>query len=248
MLRATGKYGASATGASREKPDRRSIVRQHEAAGAIAHAGFSIELDPKVLTADISSGISQNASPDYRIEGILFDCYSPEPPLVAEEQARLEVFHEYQVGGESDYERDWEKEHVDRTRPGVRFEHLIAQRVHADVADKIRSAIREKVPRQCLGVVLNLSDVLSFIGAKDIWQVAFGRATRGELQYIIVIVPGEHTAQKTPKLESVEPGQFLKLGGNAVTPYRPQFEYGHYSPSELNVIVLGSRAGGATGL
>ena len=49
----------------------RSLMRENEAAEALAQHGYKIEQNPVV------EGTTRN--PDYRIEGELFDCYSPEP-------------------------------------------------------------------------------------------------------------------------------------------------------------------------
>ena len=49
----------------------RSLYRENEAAIILAINGYDIELKPKLTTTD--------KKPDYRIEGKIFDCYSPEP-------------------------------------------------------------------------------------------------------------------------------------------------------------------------
>lgn len=48
---------------------RRSLIREKEAAETIAQNGYNIEQNPVV------KGTTRN--PDYRIEGEIFDCYSP---------------------------------------------------------------------------------------------------------------------------------------------------------------------------
>ncbi len=48
---------------------RRSLIRENEAAETIARNGYSIEQNP------IVGGTARN--PDYKIEGEIFDCYSP---------------------------------------------------------------------------------------------------------------------------------------------------------------------------
>ena len=48
---------------------RRSLIRENEAAETIARNGYNIEQNP------IVEGTTRN--PDYRIEGKIFDCYSP---------------------------------------------------------------------------------------------------------------------------------------------------------------------------
>ena len=49
----------------------RSLYRENEAAIILAINGYDIELKPKLTTT--------SKDPDYRIEGKIFDCYSPEP-------------------------------------------------------------------------------------------------------------------------------------------------------------------------
>ena len=49
----------------------RSLYRENEAALILAINGYDIELKPKLTTT--------SKDPDYRIEGKIFDCYSPEP-------------------------------------------------------------------------------------------------------------------------------------------------------------------------
>src|SRR5579884_79442 len=113
MLSRTGKVGGEPSGQATE-PRNRALLREQESAIALAHAGYLVVINPKISPEEIQKGIRPNANPDYRIEGILFDCYSPEPPFVVEEQTRLDVFHEYDVAlGENDYDgRNWEKDLV----------------------------------------------------------------------------------------------------------------------------------------
>ena len=49
----------------------RSLYRENEAAIILAINGYDIELKPKLTTT--------SKEPDYKIEGKIFDCYSPEP-------------------------------------------------------------------------------------------------------------------------------------------------------------------------
>ena len=51
--------------------EARSLYRENEAAIILAINGYDIELKPKLTTT--------SKDPDYRIEGKIFDCYSPEP-------------------------------------------------------------------------------------------------------------------------------------------------------------------------
>lgn len=48
---------------------RRSLIKENEAAETLARNGYNIEQNP------IVEGTTRN--PDYRIEGEIFDCYSP---------------------------------------------------------------------------------------------------------------------------------------------------------------------------
>ena len=78
----TGELKGKPTGIP-EKPDKGSdadiqhnIVRQNEAADALAYHGYKVEHKPKVLPSD---HLNLKKDPDYRIEGQVFDCYTPTP-------------------------------------------------------------------------------------------------------------------------------------------------------------------------
>ena len=79
MIDPSGRYDENAlpTGTFekiRKKNDyttARSLYRENEAAIILAINGYDIELKPELTTT--------SKEPDYRIEGKIFDCYSPEP-------------------------------------------------------------------------------------------------------------------------------------------------------------------------
>ena len=63
-----------------DSPDKANIMAlegENEAAQIFAKNGYHIEQQPKVLPRE---GIKPGKNPDYRIEGEIFDCYTPTKP------------------------------------------------------------------------------------------------------------------------------------------------------------------------
>ncbi len=79
-IKPTGEAKGKPTGIP-EKPDKgadahiqHDIVRQNEAADALAYHGYKVEHKPKVVASD---HLGPKKDPDYRVEGQIFDCYTP---------------------------------------------------------------------------------------------------------------------------------------------------------------------------
>ena len=76
----TGEPGGEPTGEPTElKPGdnaetKRSIWRERESAQRLADAGYRVEQNPEVLPTD---NVAPGKNPDLRVEGEIFDCYSP---------------------------------------------------------------------------------------------------------------------------------------------------------------------------
>jgi hypothetical protein len=214
-------------------------LRELEAAAALAHAGYSVSQNPTVTPQEIQRGIRPGVHPDYRIEGVLFDCYSPEPPLVMEEQSRLDIFHEYDVAvGENDYDgRPWENDPAyPHSNPTYKLQDVIDERVRAGILDKVRDALNEKAAdRQAFGFVVNLSEVTEWVGIEALGKSLGARSLSNFIHYVFAVAPFENAPTHSLKTESVEPGQFLRLGGNARLLYRPQFNFGSFAAKALEV-------------
>jgi hypothetical protein len=65
------------------------------------------------------------------------------------------------------------------------------------------------------------------------------------LEQLLAALPTKHAVANSPRTESVEPDQFIKLGGKALQPFRSQFEYGRYTPDALRVCWIDRRPGRA---
>ena len=82
LTQPTGERGGTPTGqpespgASASTDNVRAIQRQNEAADTLARMGHDVEHQPTVLPTD--RGVDPNKNPDYRIEGKIFDGYSPQ--------------------------------------------------------------------------------------------------------------------------------------------------------------------------
>jgi len=80
VIKPTGEAKGKPTGMpeecdSRAKAEKkRNIARQNEAADALAYHGYKVEHKPKVAASD---HLDPGRDPDYRIEGQIFDCYTP---------------------------------------------------------------------------------------------------------------------------------------------------------------------------
>ena len=66
-----GKYGVP------DVNDPGPIMRQNNSADILAHQGFDIEMLPERIGGN-GYGVKQNSNPDFLINGVAFDCYSPE--------------------------------------------------------------------------------------------------------------------------------------------------------------------------
>ncbi|MFY1597014.1 hypothetical protein [Micromonospora sp. WMMD737] len=70
---------------AKERPtERRSLELENETADKIAHQGYRVHQNPtkqEIATARRNTGdvVDPERSPDYLIEGLIFDCYSPGP-------------------------------------------------------------------------------------------------------------------------------------------------------------------------
>lgn len=64
---------------TRERENARDIELENNAAAVLARAGFDIERNPTLTEDDFARNptLDSNRKPDYRVEGEVFDCYSP---------------------------------------------------------------------------------------------------------------------------------------------------------------------------
>ena len=94
------KTGSGIASGIPENPDgrggdsQRSIRRQNEAADMLVSAGYNLEHNPAVQPAD---GLLEK-NPDFRIEGIIFDCYSPIDQYPANPLAGYATQRDHNVG------------------------------------------------------------------------------------------------------------------------------------------------------
>ncbi len=88
LTQPTNPRGSSPTGLPEtphpnDNADRvRAIQRQNEAADTLARTGYLVEHQPEVLPTD--RGVGPTKNPDYRIEGKIFDGFSPLPGTTVE--------------------------------------------------------------------------------------------------------------------------------------------------------------------
>ncbi|MCL7456300.1 hypothetical protein M8I35_03770 [Micromonospora sp. MSM11] len=70
---------------ARERPtERRSLELENETAEKIAYEGYRVHQNPtkqEIVAAQLSTGdvVDPKRSPDYLVEGHIFDCYAPGP-------------------------------------------------------------------------------------------------------------------------------------------------------------------------
>ncbi|MFG2013098.1 hypothetical protein ACGFNF_28955 [Micromonospora sp. NPDC048868] len=66
-----------------ERPaERRSLELENDAADTVASSGYRVHQNPtkqEIATAKLNAGdvVDEKRSPDYLIEGLVFDCYAP---------------------------------------------------------------------------------------------------------------------------------------------------------------------------
>ncbi|MFG1780575.1 hypothetical protein ACGFIG_29610 [Micromonospora sp. NPDC049048] len=71
--------------ARKERPtERRSLELENETADTLAYKGYRVHQNPtkqEVATAKLNAGdvVDPERSPDYVVEGLVFDCYAPGP-------------------------------------------------------------------------------------------------------------------------------------------------------------------------
>jgi hypothetical protein len=153
---------------------QRSIRRQNEAADVLAYAGYRVENCPTVTSADGLAALKD--SPDYRIEGLIFDGYAPfsllasaANPLLAfqslteadrqEAGAKMkEILALYTLGRMEQQEKfEFDEFDDDISDTSVWAEYRKAKLAYALAA--ISSQIRQKVSSgQTRNVVVNLAD------------------------------------------------------------------------------------------
>jgi hypothetical protein len=204
-LTKTGKLQGTPTG-TEETPlgqggdKQRSIRRQNEAAKAVAYAGYRVENSPTVKSSDNLADLKDN--PDYRIEGLIFDCYAPitllpDNPSIwyhslsaskqngvgAQMKQIMSLFTlarmEQQENGEFDEFDD------DISDTSVWDKYLKARMAYA--LSGIQTQVREKVTSgQTRNIVLNLVD--SICEAANIKHL-FDTNKITNLKYVIVLKP-----------------------------------------------------------
>lgn len=77
--------GTRATNAPNADPGfKRGIARENQSADILARNGYRVEQNPVLNDADrIAAGIAPGKNPDFRIEGRVFDAYSPQSSSAA---------------------------------------------------------------------------------------------------------------------------------------------------------------------
>lgn len=77
-------------GRAEEETDR-GKVRENEAARLLPQAGYDVEQQPTITTDDIKNNpsLKQVKDPDFRVEGRIFDCYSPDASRALNIQVRI---------------------------------------------------------------------------------------------------------------------------------------------------------------
>lgn len=194
----TGQLQGTPTGQQKEPKLDRDLKRQYEAAKALAYAGYRVENNPTLTDDDIRSGIRANADPDYRIEGIIFDCYTPAPPVIIRKRAEQAAFALAEVHSEfTDFFEDY------RDDDDYDWGPFIERQVKDAVLEGIRAGVQDKVhKRQANCVVLNLTDVRGTVSTNDV-ETLFRTRAVDRLQRVLVVMANGLPQQQDVATEQV---------------------------------------------
>lgn len=221
MLPKTGTDKGSAAGDPTEKKLSRSLYRQYKAADAIAYHGYNVQNNPALTPTDHAKGISRSANPDFRIEGEIFDCYTPDPPFIIRANVQQEQFNLSDDISSDAYNDMWITDAVAAT---------IGNETKARVLDGIRTHVGQKIhARQAFSFVVNITDVARRVSAAEVIEMFRIRGLeRLEHLFIVQPRPGMPPARARAGLETISG----KVGTyEQSTPYH----YDLYEPHQLTV-------------
>ncbi|GJD48578.1 hypothetical protein OPKNFCMD_1300 [Methylobacterium crusticola] len=150
---------------------QQGIRRQNEAANALAFARFHVEHSPETTARD---NLNSFKDPDFRIEGRIFDCYSPvakyprnprieffanagdKPPVLSRRARELLALYTFarieqrEAGTFDEYD-----DSIADTRYHERFSEALKDfmlaKIHVEIREKVKSG-------QARNIVLNLAD------------------------------------------------------------------------------------------
>lgn len=177
-LRRTGSPGNKPIGDPKEPKLDRPLRRQYQAAEVLALRNYRVCNNPKLEPKDV--GIRSNADPDFRIEGIIFDCYTPDPPLCARRKSLAVEF----VNAEARTVDDWDEQFDDDVQQRVRSD------VKRSVLETIRNAMMSKVgEKQAFNIVLNLTDVRGNVTPMEVQLMLQDRGVE-KLEKVLIVAPG----------------------------------------------------------
>lgn len=225
----TGQVGGKPSKENEEdRKLNRPLHRQYEAADAIAAAGYKVVNNPNLTEADRLSGLQTRKTPDYRIEGLIFDCYSPDPPVVA--YARATEYVRLYVEPPNEDPWDW-----DDLLP----EKDIRDHARSLVLESVRSQIGKKVhERQAFNIVLNLTDVVGLIRQGDVEKMLHDRGVE-RLGYVLAVQPGPNPAAG-PQLTEQISGVFRLYENAPVKTVQEMYYYTLMKGSRLVVAEIHS--------
>ena len=221
MLPKTGTERGSATGEPTERKLDRALLRQYKAADAIAYHSYSVQNNPTLTEQDYLSGISRRANPDYRIEGIVFDCYTPDPPIIIHANAEREQFNLSDDMSGDPYNDDWMTDSVVARIAGNTKDRLL---------DGIRNGVGKKIhERQAFSFVINATDVAGRLTAAELIDMFRMRGLEG-LQHLMVVAPRSNMppARARAGVETIK-GEVGSHG------YSRPYHYDLYEPHQLTV-------------
>ena len=221
MLSKTGTEKGSAAGDPTEKKLSRSLLRQYKAADAIAYHGYSVQNNPALAEADHLKGIARSANPDFRIEGEIFDCYTPDPPFVIQANVQQEQFSLSDDISGDPYNDTWITDSVAAT---------ITSETNARILDGIRTHVGQKIhARQAFSFVVNITDVARRVSSRDVVEMFRVRGLE-RLEHLFIVAPksGMPPARARAGVETIT-GRVSTFEQS--TPYH----YDLYEPHQLTV-------------
>ncbi len=221
MLPRTGSERGAPNGEPAEKKLGRSLLRQYKAAEAIAYQGYSVENNPALDEQDFLKGIARTANPDFRIEGIVFDCYTPDPAFIIQANAQQEQFNlSDDISGDA-YNDEWITDSVEAT---------INRNTKAGVLDGIRTSIGQKIhERQAFSFVINVTDIARRASADDVIEM-FRMRGMPRLEHLFIVQP-------MPNMPPARARAGMETITGRVGTYRQStpYQYDLYEPQQLMV-------------
>jgi len=182
----TGIPNGSPVGGPKEKKLDRSLRRQYQASDFLAQQGYHVINNPK--TDPPKDKVRANADPDFRIEGIIFDCYTPDPPLQAQHKARQDVFGLTEPSSEFDF--SWDDDPQVQSQIDTKTKSLVCDSIRKQVMGKIHDA-------QAFSIVLNLTDVCKTVTSEEVGKMLKDRGVE-KLERVLIVAPREGAIPTTP--------------------------------------------------